>query len=57
MKNPVDDPYDDTEVKPTSIKWLRLQIRLGDESGEPIDGPTVMAELLAEAKLDIEKAK
>ena len=57
MKNPVDDPYDDTEVKPTSIEWLRLQIRLGDESGEPIDGPTVMAELLAEAKLDIEKAK
>ncbi len=34
-------------------QWLRQQIREGEESGEPLDGPTVMAELLAEAEADI----
>ena len=38
-------------------QWLRLQIRTGDESGEPLDGPTVMAELLAEADADIASAR
>lgn len=32
---------------------LRQQIRLGEESGEPVDGPAAMAELLAEANADI----
>lgn len=34
-------------------RWLRQQIKIGEESGEPLDGPTVMAELLAEADADI----
>lgn len=34
-------------------QWLRGQIRLGEESGEPLDGPKVMAELLAEAEADV----
>lgn len=34
-------------------QWLRQQIREGEESGEPLDGPTVMSELLAEAEADI----
>ncbi len=38
-------------------QWLRLQIRIGEESGEPLDGPTVMAELLAEAEADIKSAQ
>ena len=37
-------------------QWLRMQIRLGEESGEPLDGPSVMAELLAEADADIAAA-
>lgn len=35
-------------------QWLRERIREGEESGEPLDGPTAMAELLAEAEADIE---
>lgn len=31
------------------IAWLREQIREGEDSGEPLDGPTVMAELRARA--------
>lgn len=38
-------------------EWLRMQIRIGEESGEPLDGPTVMAELLAEADADIVVAR
>jgi hypothetical protein len=38
-------------------QWLRQQIRIGEESGEPLDGPTVMAELLAEADADIKAAR
>ena len=38
-------------------EWLRMQIRLGEESGEPLDGPTAMAELLAEADADIAGAR
>ena len=37
--------------------WLRQQIRMGEESGEPLDGPAVMAELLAEAEADIKAAR
>ena len=37
-------------------QWLRQQIRAGDESGNPLEGPTVMAELLAEAEADIKTA-
>ena len=38
-------------------QWLRLQIRAGEDSGEPLDGPAVMAELLAEADADIKAAR
>lgn len=31
-------------------QWLRQQIREGEESGEPLDGPSAMAELLAQAE-------
>ena len=37
-------------------QWLRMQIRIGEESGEPVDGPAVMQELLAEADDDIATA-
>lgn len=33
-------------------QWLRQQIRIGEDSGEPVDGPTVMAKLLAEADME-----
>jgi hypothetical protein len=35
---------------------LRQQLREGDESGPPLDGPAAMAELLAEAAADIKAA-
>jgi hypothetical protein len=38
-------------------QWLRQQIRIGEESGEPLDGPAFMAELLAEADADIKAAR
>jgi hypothetical protein len=38
-------------------QWLRMQIRLGEESGEPVDGETAMAELLSEAEADIKTAR
>jgi hypothetical protein len=37
--------------------WLRQQIRLGEETGAPLDGPTNMAELLPEADADIKAAR
>ena len=37
-------------------QWLRRQIQIGEESGEPLDGPSVMAELLAEADADLDAA-
>ncbi len=37
-------------------RWLLNEIRLGEESGEPVDGPSAMAELLAEAEADIKSS-
>lgn len=37
-------------------QWLRLQIRNGEDSGEPLDGPATMSELLAEADSDVTAA-
>jgi hypothetical protein len=37
------------------VQWLRQQLRIGEESGEPLDGPAAMAELLAEADAGIAK--
>ncbi len=38
-------------------QWLRLQIRIGEESGEPLDGPATMARLLAEAETDVQSSR
>lgn len=38
-------------------QWLRQQIRAGEESGEPIDGPAAMAELLAEAVSEVQTSR
>lgn len=38
-------------------QWLRMQIRFAEDSGEPLDGPAIMAELLAEADADIATVK
>ena len=38
-------------------QWLRHQIQVGEDSGGPLDGPSVMAELLAEADADIEASR
>ena len=38
------------------VRWLRQAIAEGDAS-ESLDGPTVMAELLAEAEADVEAAR
>lgn len=42
-----------------SARMLRRQqqLRDGEASGEPLDGPATMAELLAEADSDIQAAK
>ena len=37
------------------IRWLREQIRIGEESGDPVDGPATMEELLAEAAADLKR--
>lgn len=37
------------------IRWVREQIRIGEESGEPLDGPAVMAQLLVEAQAHAKK--
>ena len=37
-------------------QWLRLLIRNGEDSGEPLDGPATMSELLAEADSDVTAA-
>ena len=45
------------EEHETKLAALRAALIEGEESGEPLDGPSVMAELLAEADADLEVAR
>lgn len=39
------------------MAWLREQMRIGEESGAPVDGDAAMGQLLAEADADIAAAR